>query len=74
VPPERVPTLLLPVSGPWLKTAEMLDFVRAVAPARAFPIHDVLLSEIGLGLVDSWAKRMGQTDYERIPVGTSVEF
>lgn len=73
VPPGPVPNLLVPVSGPWLKTAEMLDFLRAVAPARAFPIHDALLSEAGLGLVDSWAQRKGQTHYERIPVGSSVE-
>jgi L-ascorbate metabolism protein UlaG (beta-lactamase superfamily) len=73
VPPGRVPALLVPVSGPWVKTAEMLDFVRAVAPERAFPIHDAVLSEIGLQLVDGWASRMGQTNYERIPLGGSVE-
>lgn len=72
VPPEKVPTLLVPVSGPWLKTGEMLDFLRACAPERAFPIHDALLSDLGLTLVDNWAKRMGQTTYERIPVGDSV--
>src|SRR5690606_8687004 len=44
VPPVSVPTLLLPVSGPWLKTAESLDFVRAIQPQRAIPIHDALLS------------------------------
>ncbi len=73
VPDERVPTLLLPAGGPWLKTAEMLDFVRAVAPQRAFPIHDALFNDIGLGLVDNWAQRMSQTHYERIPVGSSVD-
>jgi len=73
VPPGPVPNLLVPVSGPWLKTAEMLDFLRAVAPARAFPIHDALLSEVGLGLVDNWAERKGGTHYERIPVGSSVD-
>jgi L-ascorbate metabolism protein UlaG (beta-lactamase superfamily) len=73
VPDESVPTLLLPASGPWLKTAEMLDFMRAVAPRRAFPIHDALYNDIGQSLVDGWAKRMGQTDYERIQVGSSVD-
>ena len=73
VPPTPVPTLLLPVAGPWLKTAEMLDFARAVAPQRAFPIHDALLNEIGLALIDGWANRKAQTSYERIPVGSSVE-
>jgi L-ascorbate metabolism protein UlaG (beta-lactamase superfamily) len=73
VPLARVPALLLPVSGPWVKTAEMLDFVRSVAPERAFPIHDAVLSEIGLDLIDGWVRRMGQTDYERIALGASVE-
>jgi L-ascorbate metabolism protein UlaG (beta-lactamase superfamily) len=73
VPPGPVPTLLLPVGGPWVKTAEMLDFVRAVGPQRAFPIHDAVLSEIGAQLIDGWVERMGQTTYERIPIGSSVE-
>jgi len=73
VPPARVPALLLPVSGPWVKTNEMLDFVRAVAPERAFPIHDAVLSQIGLDLIDGWVSRMGQTSYERIPLAASVE-
>jgi L-ascorbate metabolism protein UlaG (beta-lactamase superfamily) len=73
VPPVPVPTLLTPVSGPWLKTAEMLDFLRAVKPQRAFPIHDALLTEIGMQVIDGWANRAGQTTYERIPVGSSVE-
>lgn len=72
VPAVPVPTLLLPVSGPWVKTAEMLDFVRAVGPQRAFPIHDAVLSEIGVQMIDNWATRMGRTSYERIPVGSSV--
>lgn len=73
VPAAPVPTLLLPVSAPWLKTAEMLDFVRAVRPQRAFPIHDALLSGIGFQLVDNWVNRKGETTYERIPVGSAVE-
>lgn len=74
VPPTPVSTLLVPVSGPWLKTAEMLDFMRAVKPQRAFPIHDALLTDIGMQLIDGWAARAGQTNYERIAVGASVEF
>ncbi|MGZ4640336.1 MAG: MBL fold metallo-hydrolase, partial [Actinomycetes bacterium] len=37
VPDVRVETLLVPVSGPWLKLAEAIDFVCAVQPRRAFP-------------------------------------
>jgi L-ascorbate metabolism protein UlaG (beta-lactamase superfamily) len=51
VPEERVPTLLLPISAPWLKAGEMIDYARSVAPLRAYAIHDALLSANGLGLV-----------------------
>ena len=73
VPDADIETLLVPVSAPWLKLREAIDFVRAVGPSRAHPIHDALLSEIGLGNVDSWLGNKGGTDYSRIPVGESVE-
>ena len=73
VPSTKVDVLLVPVSGPWFKLGEGLDFVRAVAPRKAFPIHDRLLSDIGLSLVDGWLERMGQTDYMRPVEGEPVE-
>lgn len=71
VPDARVETLLVPVSAPWLKLREAIDFVRAVAPARAFPIHDAMLSDIGATGVDRWLERAGQTDYSRLAPGES---
>jgi L-ascorbate metabolism protein UlaG (beta-lactamase superfamily) len=47
-----VDTLLLPVSAPWLKLGEAIDFARAIRPRLCVPIHDAILSEIGIGLVD----------------------
>jgi L-ascorbate metabolism protein UlaG (beta-lactamase superfamily) len=47
VPPVTVSTLLLPVSGPWTKLGEAVDYVRAISPERLIQIHEVLLSEIG---------------------------
>jgi L-ascorbate metabolism protein UlaG (beta-lactamase superfamily) len=73
VPSVSVPTLLLPVSAPWLKTAEAVAFVRAMQPQRAIPIHDVLLSEIGMQLTDTITSSFLQTSYERIPVGSATE-
>jgi L-ascorbate metabolism protein UlaG (beta-lactamase superfamily) len=52
LPEQPVDTLLLPVHAPWSKIAEVIDFTRAVKPRLAVPIHDALLSDIGLGLVD----------------------
>jgi L-ascorbate metabolism protein UlaG (beta-lactamase superfamily) len=73
VPAGPVPTLLVPTCAPWLKLAEALDFVRAVGPRRAFSIHDAMLSKIGEEGIDRWMASKGQTDYARIPIGSSVE-
>jgi L-ascorbate metabolism protein UlaG (beta-lactamase superfamily) len=73
VPGVAVDTLLVPVSGPWLKLREALDFVRAVRPVRAFPVHDDMLSEIGTAGVDRWMELKGGTDYRRLAPGESIE-
>src|SRR5215475_3197068 len=74
VPDGAIETLLVPTSGPWLKLAEAIDFVRAVRPTRAYSIHDVLLSDKGEALVDGWLARRGETDYARLPSGGSATF
>lgn len=45
--PERIDALALPISSPWSTAGTTADFLNAVAPALAFPIHDAGLSEIG---------------------------
>lgn len=65
--------LLVPTSGPWLKLAEAIDFVRAVGPRRAVSIHDALLSDIGASVVDRWLDGKAGTDYSRLAVGASIE-
>jgi L-ascorbate metabolism protein UlaG (beta-lactamase superfamily) len=73
VPGIEVETLLVPVSAPWLKLREALDFVRAVGPARAFPIHDAMFSDIGNAGVDRWMVNESGTDYRRLAPGESTE-
>jgi L-ascorbate metabolism protein UlaG (beta-lactamase superfamily) len=73
VPDVEVETLLVPVSAPWLKLREALDFVRAVGPARALPIHDAMFSDIGNAGVDRWMVQRGGTDYARLAPGESTE-
>ncbi|AVT34091.1 MULTISPECIES: MBL fold metallo-hydrolase [unclassified Plantactinospora] len=53
-PEVPVETLLVPVQGSWLKTAEAIDFVRDVAPERAYGIHDAQVNERGLQSVHGW--------------------
>lgn len=38
-------TLLVPLSAPWNKMAEMVDFIVAVRPRQAIPVHDALLND-----------------------------
>jgi L-ascorbate metabolism protein UlaG (beta-lactamase superfamily) len=73
VPDEEVETLLVPVSAPWLKLGEALDFVRSVRPARAIPIHDALFSEIGNAGADRWMNMKADTQYRRLGPGESLE-
>lgn len=54
LPDGPVETLAVPVSGPWMKLSEALDFIREVQPRTVFPTHDKLLSNIGKKLVDDW--------------------
>lgn len=72
VPDQRVEHLLVPASGPWLKLGEAIDFVRAIKPHRAYPIHEVLLSETGLEYFGNWMGMKGETDYRRLDCGESA--
>jgi hypothetical protein len=72
VPSVPVQVLLVPASGPWARHREGIELVRAIAPARAFPIHDAGLSEIGRNNFDGWLSEE-DTDYVRIPPGESVD-
>jgi L-ascorbate metabolism protein UlaG (beta-lactamase superfamily) len=72
VPEDRVPTLLLPASAPWLKASEMIDYAREVAPRRAYAIHDGILNANGLGLVENLLRLAGDSS-TRLEPGTVVD-
>lgn len=46
--------LLTPVSAPWLKIGEVIDFVDQVKPQICVPTHNALYSEIGNSLTENW--------------------
>jgi L-ascorbate metabolism protein UlaG (beta-lactamase superfamily) len=71
-----VKTLLVPLHAPWSKSAEVLDFVIAVRAPRAFQIHDGLLNENGLKIVEGHVQRIGAkygTEYAHLGARESVE-
>lgn len=54
-----VSLLLAPLCAPWLKLAEVVDWVRAVRPARVAVIHDAQLSDVGRALSRTLLGRLG---------------
>lgn len=45
VPEVAVEVLALPTSGPWLKVSDAIEFVRAISPAVAIPMHEQALAD-----------------------------
>lgn len=58
IPAGEVPVALVPVSGPWVHVDATIDWLRAVAPRVAVPIHDAMASAAGLGLVTNLLARL----------------
>jgi hypothetical protein len=51
VPDVSVDTLLVPVHASWLRVADLIEWVRAVAPRQAVGFHDSGLSRLGRAVV-----------------------
>lgn len=76
-PGEQIDLLLLPVSAPWLKASECIDFARQTGAEANLAIHDMVYSEAGLGIMDGHLDRFlssqGQS-YRRLAVGSDFPF
>lgn len=75
VPDEPVSTLLLPVTAPWLKWSEYVNYFREIGPRQGYAIHDGMLSEFGLMVLGSWLPEVpeDQATLTRLPPGGTVE-
>ncbi|PVU81735.1 MBL fold metallo-hydrolase (plasmid) [Cellulomonas sp. WB94] len=68
-----VDVLLAPVGGPWLRLAEVIDYVRAVRPHIVVPIHDASLSAIGTATSDRLVASLGGSgEYRRLGPGDEL--
>ena len=47
IPENKVKVLACPTSAPWVKIADVMDFIAAVKPETLFPTHNALLSDNG---------------------------
>ena len=74
-PPLPVDLLLVPVHAPWSKTSEVMDFCRRVKAPRSVAVHDALLSDRGLGLLQGMLSGMlegTQQEYARVRPGDDL--
>lgn len=73
-PGEPVDVLCAPVSAPWLKASEAVDFAREVGAPTNLAIHDRVYSEAGLGIVDGHfgALLPERQSYTRLPDGADL--
>ena len=47
-PEKAIEILALPVSGPWLKLSESIEYALNLKPKKCFPVHDGMLKQPGL--------------------------
>lgn len=73
-PPRHMQHIAVPVSAPWLKVSEAIDFLREATPEHAFPTHDAILSRKGKSLVDRVISNQldSPNSYSRVANGETI--
>ncbi|TNC26099.1 MBL fold metallo-hydrolase [Amycolatopsis alkalitolerans] len=73
VPEQQIDVLGLPTGAPWLKAGEAVDFLRAVGPRAAVPIHEAVLANPAMhyGLFTNLAPE--GTEVRVVPRGEAVK-
>ena len=77
VPGVPVEVLAAPAGAPWMKISEAMDYVVEVAPRRAFPTHEMVLSRAGKALSNArlaWATEQGGGEYVTLEPGDTLDF
>ncbi len=62
-PGEPVEVLATPAAAPWMKISEAVDYLRAVAPTRAVPIHQAMVAKEARGFYYGRLSEMTDTDF-----------
>lgn len=72
----EVDLLAAPAGAPWLKIAEAMDFVLEVAPKRAFPTHEMVLSVAAKKMANdrlTWATEQGGGTFLPLEPGDTLD-
>lgn len=74
VPDEPVDVLAAPAAAPWMRISEAIDYLRAVAPERAVPIHQGIVAPEARGIYYGRFTEMTDTDFQVLPEESAVTF
>jgi L-ascorbate metabolism protein UlaG (beta-lactamase superfamily) len=74
VPDEDVEVLATPAAAPWMKISEAVEYLRAVAPRHAVPIHQGIIAPEARGIFYGRLAEMCDTDFRILPEENSVRF
>jgi len=58
----------VPAGAPWLKTAEAIEYLRKVRPQVAVPVHEKVLSAVGISLHYRQLEQIGMGGIGRLQV------
>lgn len=74
LPPRQMRWIATPVTAPWMKLAEAVEFLRQTKPEHAFPTHDAILSSSGKEISDRVVTNLvEEIDFYRIKSGETIE-
>jgi L-ascorbate metabolism protein UlaG (beta-lactamase superfamily) len=75
-PGQPIEVLAVPAGAPWLKVLEPIDYLRAVRPKVALPVHDKVLSAAGISIHYRQLEQLGAkngTTFQPLDDGKPVE-
>ena len=73
-PGEPVEVLATPTAAPWMKVSEAVDYLRAVAPTHAVPIHQAVVAKEARGAYYGRLSEMTDTDFQILTEETGTDF
>jgi L-ascorbate metabolism protein UlaG (beta-lactamase superfamily) len=74
VPDEPIDVLATPAAAPWMKVSEAVDYLRAVSPARAVPIHQGIIAPDARGIYYGRLSEMTSTDFQVLREESALTF
>jgi L-ascorbate metabolism protein UlaG (beta-lactamase superfamily) len=74
IPGEPVDVLALPAAAPWMRISEAIEYLRAVNPLRAIPIHQGIVNPVAYNLYYQRYREMGRADFQVLEEEKATQF